>query len=85
MNTEDLYLAVAVYNGDSYIVQSDEEANELLRDIENSTLIEVTDEDEYKEACDKLDFAYPMLPHKIYKFFVNHFYAYLVLAEDYGD
>lgn len=81
LDAEALMFAAYTYNADHAIVENDEEAEDLLASIKKSGYKEVIDEEEYRIASEKLDFASPSLVKHIYQFDGGLF----ALAEDYGD
>lgn len=51
----DLYDAVACYNGDPFLVEDEEQAQELLDFINQNECTLITDEDEFEFAKARLD------------------------------
>lgn len=83
----ELIFAVVITNGDPALVENDEHAQEVKDWLDRSSVNEVTDEDEFKDAAAKLDFSEQVPPRHIYSVRNSNpnESGYIVFSEDYGD
>jgi hypothetical protein len=85
---EELYLAVYATNCDPGIIENDETAEQVQSLLNESTVAEITNKEDFLIACAKLDFSESVPPRKIH-YFQNHANpndsGYICFAEDYGD
>lgn len=85
---EELYYAVFTTNGDPCIIENDETAEEVLAILNDSTVEEVTDSEEFADANAKLDFSEQVPARRIYRMQClsnPNNSGYICFGEDYGD
>lgn len=56
-NASEIYNAVATFNADAYCVETEEQVNEIMAEISEYGVEEITDEEDKAVALSRLDLA----------------------------
>lgn len=82
---EILMNAIATYNADAFLVEDEEAASELARDILSGSIKVLTsDSEDWDDACARLDFGSYNQPEKIYSIDSDNGLLLVCLSVDYN-
>lgn len=82
---EILMNAIATYNADAFLVEDEEAARELARDILSGSIKVLTSDSEgWDDACARLDFGSENQPGKIYSIDSDNGFLLVCLSVDYN-
>lgn len=77
--------AIATYNADAFLVEDEEVASELARDILSGSIKVLTsDSEDWDDACARLDFESDNQPGKIYYIDSDNGHLLVCLSVDYN-